>query len=108
MKKLLFFLGFLFITYLISGYTFTKIGTNASVYTIYTDTTNNILYVGGLFDTINGVSASSIAKFDGTSWSPVGMGVSGNVQSIISFNNDIYVAGLFTNLYDSTTTGLVK
>ena len=108
MKKLLFFLGFLFTTYFISGYTFTNIGTNASVYTIYTDTTNNILYVGGLFDTVNGVSASSIAKFDGTSWSPVGMGVSGNVQSIISFNNDIYVAGLFTNLYDSTTTGLVK
>ena len=45
------------------------------------------LYAGGLFTTAGGVSASNIAKWDGTGWSPVGGGVSGLVYTLTVFDD---------------------
>ena len=40
------------------------------------------LYVGGTFTSAGGVSASRIAKWDGSSWFPLGTGVTGSFQQV--------------------------
>jgi len=54
------------------------------------------LYVGGAFTTAGGVSASRIARWDGTTWSALGSGMNNTVNSLTVFNNDLYVGGSFT------------
>ncbi len=46
------------------------------VYALAVDEQGN-LFVGGEFDTAGGMPANNIAKWDGTSWSPLGSGVMG-------------------------------
>ncbi len=43
--------------------------------TVFDDGDGAALYAGGQFASIGGVTASSIAKWDGTSWAPLGIGV---------------------------------
>lgn len=55
------------------------------------------LLVGGLFQTIGGVSAQNIARWDGTAWSPLGSGINGTVSSIaVAPNGDVLAGGVFT------------
>ena len=58
---------------------------------------NNVLYVGGGFDTVgNTISASCIAKWNGLQWDTLGQGVSlGGVNSVCEYNGEIYVGGSF-------------
>jgi hypothetical protein len=61
------------------------------------------VYVGGAFTTAGGVSASNIAKWDGSNWSALGSGVSGGggggliigAFAIAVSGNDVYVGGSF-------------
>ena len=65
---------------------------------IYADTTNNALIVGGNFSQAGGISAISIAKWNGISWSLMGAGnpfSSYPVVSITKYNGEIY-AGCFS------------
>lgn len=58
------------------------------------------LYVGGAFTGIGGVSASKIAVFDGTNWSPLGTGVTGGlsgVSKLIEYGGNIYAGGGFAS-----------
>ncbi len=41
---------------------------------------NNELYVGGSFDTAGGMPVNGIAKWDGTSWTSVGGGITGYIS----------------------------
>jgi hypothetical protein len=59
---------------------------------------NNELYVGGGFDTLNGVRANSVAKWDGSNWHDLGFWENG-VNSVVHYNGDLYVAGVF---YDTS------
>jgi hypothetical protein len=60
------------------------------------------LHVGGTFRTISGVAASSIAKWDGRSWSPLGAGTDGQIHAMAVLDDGsgrgpaLYVAGDFT------------
>jgi hypothetical protein len=63
------------------------------------------LYVGGTFSTAGGVPASRIARWDGESWSPLGLGITGStVFALTVFDDDgdgphqpeLYVAGNFS------------
>ena len=54
------------------------------------------LYVGGIFLGVNGVSASGLAQWDGTSWTNVG-GFRGLVLSLVDDGTNLYVGGSFTN-----------
>ncbi len=60
---------------------------------------NNELYAGGDFDTINGISAKHIARFDGTNWYPLGAGVDGTffpqVYGLIEYDSLLFVGGIF-------------
>lgn len=44
------------------------------------------LVVGGSFNQVSGVAAAGIARWDGTTWAPVGTGVVGTVTALASFN----------------------
>jgi hypothetical protein len=70
------------------------------------------LYVGGKFTNINGISANTIAKWNGTSWSSLGFGLSGSgagivptVNSIVKTQNfsAIYATGIFTTANNAIT-----
>lgn len=56
----------------------------------------NGLYVGGTFSQIGGVSASNVARWDGTNWWPLGSGVNGLVRAILCDASGVYVGGSFS------------
>lgn len=58
-------------------------------------TDENLLYIGGSFDTIAGVPARNVARFDGQSWSPLGSGVDNFVFAMTADGGKLYVAGAF-------------
>lgn len=56
------------------------------------------LYAGGDFTTAGGVTVNHIARWDGTSWSPLGDGLSeggGLVSAIVKMGDDLYAGGQF-------------
>jgi trimeric autotransporter adhesin len=55
------------------------------------------LYVGGSFTNAGGVSASSIAMWDGGAWHALGPGLGGQVLALVSYGGYIYAGGGFTN-----------
>lgn len=67
-------------------------------------TPDGLIYVGGQFTTIGGVTAANIAIYNGTTFSPLGAGVSGgDVYSIASSGDGlIYVTGTFTSAGGNT------
>ncbi|MBI4785637.1 MAG: hypothetical protein HY782_01130, partial [Chloroflexi bacterium] len=54
------------------------------------------VYVGGIFTSAGGIPASSIAVWNGSSWSALGAGVDGAVYAIAVSGNDVFVGGYFT------------
>lgn len=58
------------------------------------------VYVGGLFDLIEGVEANGIARWDGVRWHPLGSGVDSNVWDITEFGDTLIVSGLFRSAGD--------
>src|SRR6185295_17667776 len=58
---------------------------------------NGELYAGGQFTTAGGAPASSIARWNGTAWQPVGFGVApGAVSAFTVFNGELIVGGSFS------------
>lgn len=57
------------------------------------------VYAGGYFTTIGGISANHIARWNGTNWSSLGAGISGNgvVYALAASSGQLYVGGSFTN-----------
>jgi hypothetical protein len=64
--------------------------------------TDQVLYAGGDFTRAGGVLAPAIAKWDGSSWSPVGMGIPGIVVALASFDDGsgraLYAGGAFQTI----------
>ena len=61
---------------------------------------NDELYVAGTFTSAGGVAAANIAKWDGSSWSALGSGLTGpsaTVRTLIVFNGELCVGGSFTS-----------
>lgn len=56
---------------------------------------NGELVVGGAFTTVSGVPAQSIARFDGTTWSPLGAGLGGIAYAMAVWNGQLRVGGSF-------------
>jgi len=69
-----------------------------SVQVSYFDSLTGNYYLGGRFDTLFGVKANGIIGFDGTNWFPMGSGTNGVVLSIIRFNGDLFIAGVFDSI----------
>lgn len=81
---------------------------NGEVRSCIVDQTGN-LYVSGNFTTINAVSATRIAKYDGTTWTALGTGLNGLAYDMaISPAGDLYVAGSFTTANGVTVNRIAK
>lgn len=55
----------------------------------------NTLYAGGTFTNVNGVAATGLAKWNGSSWSSIGF--NGTAYALAVDGNNLYVGGNFTN-----------
>jgi hypothetical protein len=54
--------------------------------------------VGGVFASFGGVPANNLARWNGSVWSPLGLGVDGPVRSLAAApNGDLIVSGSFAN-----------
>ncbi len=60
------------------------------------------LYVGGTFTVAPDGAARHIAKWNGTSWSPLDSGLYGYVAALAVSGNDLYAGGTFTMLNSSS------
>ena len=95
-------------------------GTDSSVYAlaVYDDGGGPALYVGGDFRSAGGVWAVGIAKWDGSSWSPLGSGSALDADSkdyvvdLAVFDDGggsaLYVAGSFSHANDVPADGIAK
>jgi hypothetical protein len=67
---------------------------------VFNDGRGPALYAGGSFQTIAGVAASRIARWDGATWSALGPGVDADVLALAVFDDGdgaaLYAAGDFT------------
>ncbi len=91
--------------------TWTAVGPAAPNGTVYAlGVFNGSLYAGGLFTSIGGVQARRIARWDGSSWSPLGAGTSGGVYSLAVFGGALYAGGYFQNAGDlfQTVGGIAR
>src|SRR5687768_5688053 len=74
--------------------TFTANGADNDVQVAVSDGAGNV-YIAGSFNSVNSVPAVRIAKWNGTSWSALGSGIVGSVNSIAFSGTDVYVGGQF-------------
>jgi hypothetical protein len=76
-------------------------GSNLPVTTLVADTNNKILYAGGIFSQAGGIPALGIAKWNGTSYAPLGSGIlsgSGINSLLVMPNGDLIAGGSFTDI----------
>lgn len=67
------------------------------------------VYVGGYFSQAGSISAFSIAKWNGTSWNALGMGLpSGTVYAIAVSGTDVYAGGNFAFAGSNTANNIAK
>jgi len=67
------------------------------------------LYVAGEFNQVGGeLSVNNIARWDGQQWHTLGQGVNGRVYDMVVFNNELIVAGDFTNADGETVNNIAR
>jgi hypothetical protein len=82
--------------------------------TVFDDGTGPALYVGGSFTSAGGVPAKNIAKWNGTTWSALGSGVSGTVSALAAsedaspLGRALYVGGSFGQAGGTPAKGIAK
>jgi hypothetical protein len=76
-----------------NGTNWQSIYSNGPVLQLYVH--DSILYAAGWFDSIGGVAASKIAKYNGNYWSAIDTTkwLSGAINCVIVFNNELYIGG---------------
>jgi hypothetical protein len=74
------------------------------------DPINNVLYAGGVFTDADGIPVSGIAKWNGVSWSPIGMGIlSGlSINSMVMKDGELIVGGTFTDISGTLANNIAK
>jgi len=66
------------------------------------------LYAVGSFPSIDGVASNNIAKYDGSSWTPLGSGTNASTSSVFASNDDIFVSGHFTTAGNKPTSNIAR
>ena len=70
-------------------------GANNYIYAMVVDGSGN-LFIGGNFTRAGGNSANYVAKWNGSAWSPLGLGLNSVVYAQVVSGTDLYVGGNFT------------
>ncbi|MFL5764985.1 MAG: T9SS type A sorting domain-containing protein [Bacteroidia bacterium] len=85
-------------------------GMNLPVQSLSADTINHVVYAGGLFTSSGITPVINIAKWNGTSWTPVGGGIiSGTgVSALLVDGPDLYAGGTFTNIGGVLSQNIAK
>ncbi len=105
-----------------NGTTFAPLGSGISggwvrTLAVFDDGTGAALYAGGSFTTAGGVTCNSIAKWNGTSWSAVGGGLTsnashGDVRALAVFDDGsgpaLFAGGLFDSAGAVNTSNLAR
>lgn len=65
---------------------------------------NGYLYAGGSFTNIGGVTAASVAQWDGANWSPMGGGFNGIVYALAVHQGVLFAGGSFTGTADGSVS----
>src|SRR5690606_19432964 len=67
---------------------------------VFDDGTGEALYAAGRFTTAGGAEANNIARWDGSAWTPLGVGIDGSVNALTVFDDGtgpaLYAGGPFT------------
>src|SRR5262249_11906947 len=66
------------------------------------------LYAGGTFGTMGGTLASAIAKWDGSTWSALGSGISGRVIALAVSGSNVYAGGDFLSAGGNLANNIAK
>lgn len=66
------------------------------------------LIFAGKFTSIGGVAANNIAAWDGTTWSPLGTGISTGASCMAVYGGQLYVAGGLTTAGGSAVSKIAK
>jgi hypothetical protein len=66
------------------------------------------LYAGGEFDRSGTIGVRNIARWDGTSWRPLGEGLNGPVRAMAAVDGSIYVGGQFTVAGETPAAGIAR
>lgn len=82
-------------------------GANNAVYATATDGAGN-LYIGGDFTVAGDVIANRIAKWNGSAWSALGLGMNGVVRALVVSGGDLYAGGGFTMAGGSEANRIAK
>jgi trimeric autotransporter adhesin len=85
---------------------FYAIGVDYQVFSLAWDGT--YLYIGGWFDTVGDVSATNIARWDGTTWSPMGTGADSDVYALLWDGTNLYVGGQFGTIGGISAKGIAR
>lgn len=64
---------------------------------------NGELICAGNFTSYNGTTLNNIARWDGSTWVPLGEGVNGEVEDLAVLNGELIIAGKFTATGDGNT-----
>ena len=77
----------------------------------WNDGSGEHLYIGGLFNEVDGVPAANLARWDGSSWSALGAGASDEVHDLLAVDlalvggERLVVGGSFTQAWAVATEG---
>ncbi|MCP4246482.1 MAG: hypothetical protein GY778_05485, partial [bacterium] len=90
------------------GEGFPGLDRDAHAAVVYDDGSGPALYVGGEFTIAGDVFANNIARWDGTSWSPLGSGMNGQVRALTVYNGDLIAGGNFTTAGDVFANNIAR
>src|SRR5438876_1002688 len=66
------------------------------------------LYAGGYFTTAGGISATNIARWNGSSWTALGSGMNDQVDALAVSGSDLYAGGYFTTAGGKVSPYIVR
>ena len=74
---------------------------------------NGVLVIAGTFDRVDGQPMSCVARWDGSSWAPLGGGLAlsfdeADVRALAVFNNELYAAGQFDTAGGQPASAIAK
>jgi len=85
---------------------FDQLGISGTVLAMAVNGTD--LYVGGSFSLAGSVTVSNIAKWNGSSWTALGIGTNGIVLAVAVDGSDLYVGGNFTTAGGVSASNIAK